>query len=117
MSIESAKAFLERVENDEDFRKSVGELGTAEERMEFVKKAGFDFTKEEINSIKVELSDEDLDKVKSGDVWGLGLLWLKRGWGSCSRRQVEDLDKLRKRHVMAPVIDRRSLTPAVIGCR
>jgi predicted ribosomally synthesized peptide with nif11-like leader len=46
MSIESAKAFLERVENDEDFRKSVGELGTAEERMEFVKKAGFDFTKE-----------------------------------------------------------------------
>ncbi len=37
MSIESAKAFLERTKNDEDFRKSVGEIATVEERMENVK--------------------------------------------------------------------------------
>jgi predicted ribosomally synthesized peptide with nif11-like leader len=59
MSIESAKAFLERVRNDEDFRKTVGEIATAEERMEFVKGAGFDFTKEEIKSNLDELSEAD----------------------------------------------------------
>ena len=66
MSIESAKAFLERIKSDEDFKNSVGELGTAEERMEYVKGAGFDFTKEEIKSLKDELSDEELDAVAGG---------------------------------------------------
>jgi predicted ribosomally synthesized peptide with nif11-like leader len=63
MSIESAKAFLERVKNDEDFRKSVGEIATSEERMEYVKRAGFDFTKDEITNLKDELSDDDLENV------------------------------------------------------
>ena len=66
MSIESAKAFLERVEDDEDFRKSVGEIATTEQRMEFVKGAGFDFTKEEIVKLTSELSDEQLEKVHGG---------------------------------------------------
>ena len=66
MSIESAKAFLERVQNDEDFRKSVGEIVTAEERMEFVKEAGFDFKKEEIKSVQDELSGDELDNVAGG---------------------------------------------------
>jgi len=57
MSVDSAKEFLERVRNDEDFRKSVGEIVTTEERMEFVKGAGLDFTKDEIKSILDELSD------------------------------------------------------------
>jgi predicted ribosomally synthesized peptide with nif11-like leader len=69
MSIESAKSFLERVRNDEDFRKSVGEIVTAEERMEFVKGAGFDFTKEEIKSVQDELSDDELENI-SGGTWG-----------------------------------------------
>jgi predicted ribosomally synthesized peptide with nif11-like leader len=66
MSIESAKAFFERVKNDEDFRNSVGENTTTEERVEFVKKAGFDFTKEEIEKHTSELSEEELDKVSGG---------------------------------------------------
>ena len=68
MSIESAKAFLERLKDDEDFRKSVGELGTAEERMEYVKGAGFDFTKEEMEDVKSEFSYEDLENVAGGAV-------------------------------------------------
>lgn len=63
MSIESAKAFLERVRNDEDFRKSVksvGEFPTSEERMEYVKGAGFDFTQDEMASLTAELSDDEL---------------------------------------------------------
>jgi predicted ribosomally synthesized peptide with nif11-like leader len=74
MSIESAKAFFEKIKNDEDFKKSVGEIVTAEERMEFAKGAGFDFTKEEINSIKVELSDEDLD-MAAGRGWFPSCHW------------------------------------------
>ena len=66
MSIESAKAFLERLKNDEDFRKSVGERATSKERMEYVKKAGFDFTMEEIATLKEELSDIELDGVAGG---------------------------------------------------
>lgn len=72
MSIESAKAFLERMKNDEDFRKSVGEIATAEERMEYVKKAGFDFTMDEIATLKDELSEEELDVVSGGYVGGCG---------------------------------------------
>ncbi|MBT3259157.1 MAG: Nif11-like leader peptide family natural product precursor [Deltaproteobacteria bacterium] len=66
MSIESAKAFLERMRNDEDFRNSVVEIATSEERMEYVKGAGFDFTKDEIANLKGELSDDDLDNVAGG---------------------------------------------------
>ena len=70
MSIESAKAFLERVENDEDFRKELVDRTSAEERMKFAKAQGFDFTKEEIDSLKYELSDEDLDAVAGGSWCG-----------------------------------------------
>lgn len=60
MSIESAKAFLERIKSDEDFWKSVGEIATSEERMKYVKGAGFDFTMEEIATLKGELSEYEL---------------------------------------------------------
>lgn len=66
MSIESAKAFLERVKNDEDFRKELEEQASAEERIKFVKAQGFDFTKEEIDSHKEELSDGELESVAGG---------------------------------------------------
>ena len=73
MSIESAKAFLERVKNDEDFRKSVGEIVKAEERMDFIKKAGFGFTKKEIEKVKSELTDEQVDMIAGGG--GTGTYW------------------------------------------
>jgi predicted ribosomally synthesized peptide with nif11-like leader len=50
----------------------VGEITTTEERMEFVKKAGFDYTKEEIEKFTSELNDEELDKVSGGG-------WIKSG--------------------------------------
>ncbi len=66
MSIEGAKAFLERIKTDEDFRKSVGEIATEEERMEYVKGAGFDFTKDEMANIKDELTEDELLRVSGG---------------------------------------------------
>jgi predicted ribosomally synthesized peptide with nif11-like leader len=68
MSVISAKAFIEKVKDDEDFREKLGELKDGKERMEFIKAAGFDFTKEEIAKIKEEegLTDEELDNVAGG---------------------------------------------------
>ncbi len=68
MSIESAKAFVERMKDDEDFRKEGGEIATAEERMAFVKSAGFDFTKEELETVreKLQLTEDELDLLSGG---------------------------------------------------
>ncbi len=71
MSIESAKAFLERVENDEDFRKELEGKTSVEERIKFAKAQGFDFTKDEIRELNDSLSDEQLDAVAAGG-WGIG---------------------------------------------
>ena len=71
MSIESAKEFLEKVKSDEDFSKKVGEKAAPEERMEYIKTAGFDFTKEELDTVTSELSVEQLEEV-SGGHWGCG---------------------------------------------
>ena len=66
MSVDSTKAFLERVKNDEDFRKEVGAQTSKEERMKFVKAQGFDFTKEEIASLRGELTEEELNDAAGG---------------------------------------------------
>jgi predicted ribosomally synthesized peptide with nif11-like leader len=85
VSIESAKAFLERVENDEDFRKELEGKTSVEERIKFAKTQGFDFTKDEIRELTDSLSDEQLDAVAAGGwnevgcvatgVLGLGFPW------------------------------------------
>ncbi len=79
MSIESAKAFLERVKNDEDFRKELEGKTSVEERMKFAKAQGFDFTKEEICELADSLSDEELDAVAAG--WGWKCVAIGAGVG------------------------------------
>ena len=79
MSIESARVFLERVRDDEDFRKSVGEIATAEERMEFVNGAGFEFSRQELDDVASELNMEDLDAVAGG-----GNCWKPPWENACS---------------------------------
>ena len=69
MSIENAKAFLEKVKNDEEFRKTVGEISSKEERMEFIKKAGFEFTKEELDVVTGELKANELEDVAGGGAY------------------------------------------------
>ncbi len=72
MTIESAKAFVERMNTDEDFRKEVGEKSSPEDRMNFVNDNGFDFTKEELEQVKSELGEEELSKIAGGYVDGSG---------------------------------------------
>ncbi len=66
MSIESAKAFLERVKNDEDFAEECVRLASPEERMKFAKAQGFDFTGDEMYEVNDSLTEEELDEVAGG---------------------------------------------------
>ncbi len=68
MSITSAKAFLEKVKSDENFKNKLGQLKDGKARLEFAKAAGFDFTAEDIAKVKEEqgLSDAELDGVAGG---------------------------------------------------
>lgn len=69
MSVESAKEFVARLKTDEVFCQKVKACKDAEERMTFVKEAGFSFTAEEIKEVDGQLSDDELDAVAGGDNW------------------------------------------------
>ena len=68
MSVEDARALLERVKSDEEFRKELDAAPTPEERSRIVKDAGFDVSDDDVKRTRTELSDEDLEKVAGGDV-------------------------------------------------
>ena len=73
MSVESAKAFLKKFASDEDFRKSIENAASDEERQKIVKEAGFEFTKADLKELAAssgELSEEDLEKVAGGSTVG-----------------------------------------------
>ncbi len=54
MSTESAKAFVERMKTDGEFRRRVAEAESPEVRARILKYEGYDFTDEELNSLKDE---------------------------------------------------------------
>ena len=71
MSMESAKAFIERMNTDAEFAKRAMELRGKEQIAAFVAQEGFDFSEEEYRRCDLvlegeELSDENLDKVVGG---------------------------------------------------
>jgi len=66
MVIISAKSFIERMKTDEEFAKKVTSCKDVEARMKCVKDEGFDFTKEELELVKAELSDEDVKNLAGG---------------------------------------------------
>ncbi|MEQ8168683.1 MAG: Nif11-like leader peptide family natural product precursor [Candidatus Eremiobacterota bacterium] len=66
MSIEAAKAFIERMKTDEDFAKKVAACKDAETRKAFVKNEGFEFTLEELTSYRSELTDDQLGSMYGG---------------------------------------------------
>ena len=49
MSVEHAKAFIERMKTDEAFREQIMAIETPEERLKAIAAAGFECTGEEIN--------------------------------------------------------------------
>jgi len=66
MSLESAKAFVERIKTDEDFRNKVNKCQDQETRKALVMSAGYNFTKDDIEILANEISEEDLSAVTGG---------------------------------------------------
>jgi len=66
MSILSARAFIEKMGTDSEFKKKVTECKDEKSRMDFVLSNGFDFNKEEIEVIKSELSEEEISNLSGG---------------------------------------------------
>ena len=76
MSVDSAKKFLERIIKDEAFRDKAALCKDKEEKFAFVKAEGFDFTPNELLSLKPkegELSESDLESVAGGRGRGYSL--------------------------------------------
>ena len=67
MSIQSARDFLKKVSEDEEFRKRLSGRGTRAEQLEFARGAGFEFTRDEIRAASGELQDADLDTISGGN--------------------------------------------------
>ena len=55
MSIESARAFVQRMKTDGEFRRRIAEAESPEVRARILKYEGFDFTDEELASLKDEV--------------------------------------------------------------
>lgn len=66
MSIDSAKAYIERIKTDEKFRKKVLACTDAKKRMKLVKSEGFDFTAEEIKNEIASTPDDKLSQCVAG---------------------------------------------------
>ena len=61
MSIESAKAFVERLRRDAAFKKQILAAESAAKRKELIKSAGFDFERMHLDSLVSELTPEERD--------------------------------------------------------
>jgi predicted ribosomally synthesized peptide with nif11-like leader len=76
MSIESAKACMERIKTDEDFAKKVMECKDQEARMAVVRAAGYDFTTEEVRPLLGEIQEIELESVAGGGATRCVPVWL-----------------------------------------
>lgn len=59
MSIESARAFYERVATDEAFQKQLGDAASEEQRLEILLAAGYRFTPQESSAALAQISESD----------------------------------------------------------
>lgn len=61
MSVESARAFLEKMRRNLEFKNQILAAESAAKRHEIVKSAGFDFERMHLDSLVSELSPEERD--------------------------------------------------------
>ncbi|MFO8032980.1 MAG: Nif11-like leader peptide family natural product precursor [Desulfohalobiaceae bacterium] len=70
MSIEQAQAFFEKVKNDEDLAKRLSEAPDSERKLEIARQEGFEFDLEEARKAKDEISDDELENIAGGGIFG-----------------------------------------------
>ena len=63
MSIESARAFIEKLKTDQLFYRQVATCKDRTARMDLIISEGFDCTEDEIKSAAAELSDDQLENL------------------------------------------------------
>jgi predicted ribosomally synthesized peptide with nif11-like leader len=66
MAIGSARDFLTKVRKDAEFCQRLRDCKSRAEQSEFVRQAGFQFSREEIRAASGELEDADLDMISGG---------------------------------------------------
>ena len=66
MSVDQARAFIEKMKSDEEFRDRIMAIEAVDARLAAAKDAGFVFTEADIKEVKSELSYEELDRVEGG---------------------------------------------------
>jgi len=59
MSVESARALVEKMRRDLEFKKQILAAESAAKRQEIIKSAGFDFDKMHLDSLVSELTPEE----------------------------------------------------------
>jgi len=69
MSVEQAKAFIEKMKTDEAFREKIMAIETPEERLKAIGAAGFECTGEEINEAGSHLGQAVWGGLSSDDPW------------------------------------------------
>ena len=67
MSTESARAFADRVRTDPALKARLAAAATEQARLDIAKAEGYDLTRDDVQQIRGELSDADLDAVAGGD--------------------------------------------------
>ncbi len=71
MSIEKAREFINKLKSEPDLYKQAGSFKTKEERQQWAKGLGYDFTGEELEQTSSELTDEELELVAGGRCCGI----------------------------------------------
>ncbi|MDJ0845903.1 Nif11-like leader peptide family natural product precursor [Crocosphaera sp.] len=81
MSLESVKAFYQRLAQDQEFRTQLEGLETSEESSQLLQQAGYNFTQEEFENYTAELLESNLDE---GDLKDLNEKELEAVFGGMS---------------------------------
>lgn len=64
--MESAKAFVERIKTDQEFASKMNQCKNPEEFKDYIAKAGFNFTQEEVSMVNNILEDDQLEEILGG---------------------------------------------------
>ena len=66
MSLDQARAFIEKMKSDEAFCDRIMAIEAVDARLAAARDAGFVFSEAEIKEVKNELNDDELDRVAGG---------------------------------------------------
>ncbi len=79
MSLDQARAFVEKMKSDEAFRDRILAIEDVDARLAAASSAGFQFTETEVKEVQSELSDAELDSAAGGGGATISLVYTSKG--------------------------------------